>query len=123
MIKLASAGVEGSGVFDATQWMDRKHLESDQWLVGNPTVSNKYEFVGRPNSPMPSMLSHKASRTNLSPELVVSSVTWKDAFDGFCVLAFLAIIFCLSAWIFCHLTVELVPLGNSEIQGFLQQPF
>ena len=102
MIKLASPGIEGSPVSFASQFSGRRRLESNQWLVGNPTIPSKYEFIGSPINEMSAKNSRKQLKINSLSEPSWSTSKWKVAFDGFCAAAFLAIIFGVSAWMLCH---------------------
>lgn len=71
-----------------------------------------------------SIASHRRAKTtkkNSSSEPSLFTPTWKVAIDGFCALAFLAILFSVSAWMLCHLTLDLATFGDAEVLNFWQR--
>jgi hypothetical protein len=123
MIKLASPGVEGSPVSARSQFSGRQRLESNQWLVGNPMVPNRYEFIGSPINEISATYPRKQLKTNPLSEPSLSTPMWKVVLDGFFAAAFIAIIFGVSAWMLCHPTFEVATLGDTQFLEFLRRGY
>ena len=123
MIKLASPGIEGSPNSVASQIRGREKLKSSQRLLGVSTVPSKYQFIGSPICDLAAKSSQRDIKENPACVSKSSTPMWKIALDGFCFLAFLTAIFCVSAYMLVHLTFEFSTLGDAQVWEYLRRGF
>ena len=121
MIKQASAGNKGSSVPALSQFIGRKRLESNQWLVGNPTVPSQYKFIGSAINELPTNDRRKQLKINSSSESSPSIPLWKVVLNGSFVFAFLAFVFGVSGWMFYGLMLEFATLGDAQVLELVQR--
>ena len=118
MIKLASPRNECSPVSAKSPLGGRKRMDSNQWLVGIPTAHNKYEFIASPIPQLP--VTNRRNHPRKVGLFASGSFapTWKAALNGLFVLAFVGVVFGVSAWMLCHLTFEFATFGDAQVLEF-----
>ena len=123
MINLASPGFERSSLSVRSQFAGQNGPSSNQWLVSNPAVSSRYEFVGQPVKQLSAPDAGKDPVMNFQSEPRATNPLWQVALEGIFAAAFLMITFGFTAWMFFHVTFQMVSFGDLQFLDVMQQYF
>lgn len=132
MIKLASPDGEGSSREDNWLAVDRNQPQANLIIVQCLEVSNKYRYTGQFIGASLATDAHDSSQAASggaearkpkagNQESGVTLTFWTELADGLFALVFMAIVFCLSAWLLCNMSLDLASFGNIDLSENLRR--
>ena len=123
MIQLASPVAESSPLSNVSEFQNHTRWRSSPWLVGAPTIPNRFQFVASTNNETPALKLPSRKKTNSLSNQGVAPTLGKVMLDGLFACLFLSIIFAISGWMFYGYSIEVASFRDLQFLDFVQRLF
>lgn len=124
MIKLASPNGEGSPRDESWLTADRTRPGASLVVSRCRVVRNEDKSSGRSIDEVSKADANHSNQAASGQPVARGAVAfWRELVEGLFALVIMATVFCLSAWMLCHLTFDCASWGDFDVGNYLRRQF